>query len=320
MNASCSLYVEQVWKDFQNLYMKREPGKIKILAVDDSPGNIIALEAVFSGTSYQIVAAHSGKQALEILQKDPDVTLILLDVQMPVMDGFQTAEEIKKIDGLNDIPIIFISAVYNEDPCLKKGFRAGAIDYFSKPFDPEILKLKVDMYSSYRQKMGLLKERERRIYETEELLKAGRKFSEILESLTVGVMIADKEGKIIQTNDVVSRILKTNELQKKDAYGKIISWWEGNGLHLKDVGGPIRLALDHGVPTHNKYLDILAIDKSIIHVVVSSSPLHSENGEVAGVVIVFQDVSESKKLEEDFEEKLSNLISLGLKFEHSANQ
>ncbi len=162
-----------------------ETKKVKILAIDDSVSNLIALEAVFSGTTYEIVEAHSGQQALNILEKDQSFAIILLDVQMPIMDGYETAMKIKSRKECKEIPIIFITAVFRDDPFVIRGYEAGAIDYFSKPFDPEILKAKVNIYASHHQKNLLLIEREKRIAETEKLLETGKKLSSMLENLPV---------------------------------------------------------------------------------------------------------------------------------------
>ena len=165
--------------------MKKPP----VLAVDDTPGNLIALEAVLD-RDFEVVPASSGAQALEILRKRPDIVVILMDVQMPIMDGYECAERIKQLPGCDDIPIVFITAVYREDPYVKRGYAVGGIDYFTKPFDPDLLRLKMGIYSSFRQKAAVLRERELRMVETEELLKAGRKLSAVLESLPVGILIA----------------------------------------------------------------------------------------------------------------------------------
>jgi PAS domain-containing protein len=231
------------------------------------------------------------------------------------MDGFETASRIKKMEGCEDLPIIFITAVYSEDPFVKRGYEVGAIDYFSKPFDPELLRLKVGLYSSYRQKVNLLIERERRISETEELLEAGRKLSSIMEALTVGVVIADSNGKLVLTNEAISKILRTKESLDKDAYGKILSWWDGNGSLLKEENGPLKKALE-GISLHNFRREIICLDGSLVNLVISGSPLINPDGGITGAVLVIQDVTESKRLEEDFETKLANLISLGVGFEH----
>lgn len=291
----------------------------KILAVDDTPSNLIALEAVFSGSEYQIVEAHSGTEALQILQMNDDISIVLLDVQMPEMDGFETAAKIKEIPGCADIPIVFITAFHNEDPFVKRGFKAGAIDYFSKPFDPEILKMKVEMYSSFRQKSFLLKEREKRIAETEELFRAGRKLTDVLESLPVGVLISDVEGTICQANESVSKVLHTKEVLASDNYGELLGWWQRGGHVLKEENSILFKALE-GISTHNVRINIPCVDGKNCEIMASASPLYGDKNRIVGAVIVIQDVTETKKIEEDFEEKLSKLISLSVEFEHNSHQ
>src|SRR5580658_8346487 len=146
----------------------------KLLLVDDKPANLLALEAVLESNAYKLIFAHSGAEALALLKQNKDTALILLDVQMPEMDGFEVARQIKASPEYHDIPIILITAVFTDNPFATKGYQAGAVDYFSKPFDPEILKLKVGIYSSFRQKAEMLKEKERQIAESEELLRTGR--------------------------------------------------------------------------------------------------------------------------------------------------
>ncbi|WP_019637567.1 response regulator [Paenibacillus fonticola] len=122
---------------------------IQILLVDDRPENLMALEAVLESGQYKLVKATSGQEALKYLLKD-DFAVIVLDVQMPGMDGIETAKLIKARDKTKDIPIIFISANSKDAEHLFEGYSAGAIDYMVKPFIPQILKSKiegfVDMY------------------------------------------------------------------------------------------------------------------------------------------------------------------------------
>ncbi|MGH7184594.1 MAG: response regulator, partial [Nitrospiraceae bacterium] len=217
---------------------KVTPRPINLLLVDDHPSNLLALEAVLTNREYNLIMAHSGYEAIELM-KTHEIALVLLDIQMPGMDGFETARQMKTIEGCRDIPIIFITAVYREDPFIKKGYEVGGIDYFSKPFDPEILRLKVRLYSSFRQKTYLLQEREKRIKETEELLKTGRKLSDALESLPVGVLIADVDGLVCQANEQALKILGFTGLEEKDSYGKFLSWWEYEGKLIKASHAPM---------------------------------------------------------------------------------
>ncbi|MGF9700520.1 MULTISPECIES: response regulator [Paenibacillus] len=116
---------------------------IHILLVDDRPENLLALEAVLESEQYKLVKATSGEEALRCLLKD-EFAVIVLDVQMPGMDGIETAKLIKARDKSKDVPIIFISANSREAEHLFAGYSAGAIDYMVKPFIPQILKSKID--------------------------------------------------------------------------------------------------------------------------------------------------------------------------------
>jgi CheY-like chemotaxis protein len=239
-----------------------------------------------------------------------------MDVQMPVMDGFEAAAHIKKLPGCAEIPIVFITAVYNEDPHVKRGYAAGGVDYFTKPFDPDLLRLKIGIYASFRQRAAVLKERERQLKETEDLLHAGRKLSLLLESLPVGVLIADVEGRICQANDEVARICESVELIKNDAYGPILGWWDAAGHLLKDHGGPLSLAL-HGTASRNQTLEIQCLDGSVKPVLLSASPLLGIDAQIVGAVIVIQDVSEHKRIEAELQDRIARLVSLGVELEQS---
>ncbi|OAB36940.1 hybrid sensor histidine kinase/response regulator [Paenibacillus macquariensis subsp. defensor] len=116
---------------------------IHILLVDDRPENLLALEAVLESEQYLLQKATSGEEALRCLLKN-EFAVIILDVQMPGLDGIETAKLIKARDKSKDIPIIFISANSKEAEHLFAGYSAGAIDYMVKPFIPQILKSKVD--------------------------------------------------------------------------------------------------------------------------------------------------------------------------------
>jgi PAS domain S-box-containing protein len=290
------------------------PSKIKLLLVDDKPSNLVALDAVLGRTDYDLIFANSGAEALEQL-KQHKVALVLLDIQMPGMDGFETARRIKQLAECQDVPIIFVTAIYNEDPFIRKGYEAGAVDYFSKPFDPEILKLKVRLYASYQHKTLLLAERERRIRETEELLQASRKLSDVLESLPVGVIIADGEGRICQTNEEATRIWGSLKPGEEDAYGEYLGWWDRDGRLIKAKDGVLSRALQ-GRSTHNEILNIHCFDGSTKAVLLSASPLFGAVNAVVGAVAVVRDVTEQKRIEEEMLNGLQKLVSAGLELEH----
>jgi CheY-like chemotaxis protein len=117
----------------------------KILLVDDRPENLLALEAILQGLGHDLVKAHSGEEALKRLLTE-DFALILLDVQMPGMDGFETATHIKQRERTRDVPIVFLTAIDGEAHQAFRGYAAGAVDYLSKPFDPWVLRAKVGVF------------------------------------------------------------------------------------------------------------------------------------------------------------------------------
>jgi signal transduction histidine kinase len=119
--------------------------KVNILLVDDRPEGIITLKAVLSNPQYKLICANSGAAALKHILNH-DFAVILMDVQMSDMDGFETAKIIKQRERSKDIPIIFVTAIDKADKHVSIGYEVGAVDYIFKPFDPEILKSKVSVF------------------------------------------------------------------------------------------------------------------------------------------------------------------------------
>jgi CheY-like chemotaxis protein len=121
------------------------PQKAKILIVDDRPENLIALEAILSSLDQELICVNSGAAALRALLSD-EFAVILLDVVMPGMDGFETAASIKNRLRTRDVPIIFLTAAGAEPDYASRGYAAGAVDYIVKPFDPGVLRAKVAVF------------------------------------------------------------------------------------------------------------------------------------------------------------------------------
>ncbi len=289
-----------------------------VLAVDDKRANLVALDALL-GDHYQILFANSGEEAVSTVRSRLDIDLILMDVQMPGMDGFMAAKEIKLLDTGREIPIIFVTAVYGEHPFVRKGYEVGGIDYFSKPFDPEILKTKVGIYASFRTREKVLQERERHVRESEELLRVGRKLSAALEGLRVGVLIADTEGRICQSTQEMASILKSTELLESDCYGRLLGWWDDAGRMIRSEVGPLAKALREGETSHSAPIELACMDGSAVTVIASACPLHGLDRRLVGAVILIRDVTESRQVGEALEQRVTRLIGgAGLALEESA--
>ena len=270
--------------------------RANVLAVDDKPANLVALDAVLSGDC-NVIRASSGEQALEIVQGRDDIDVILMDVQMPGMDGFETASRMKKLPRVRDIPIVFVTAVYHEDPFVKQGYDVGAVDYFRKPFDPEIMRIKVGIYASFRQKSDLLKEWERQIRESEELLHAGRQFSAILERLRMSVIVVDVAGRVRHSNPEAGD-------------PGMLDWWDAEGRLIEDRSSSITSVLAKGETAHETR-EVSGADGAPMSLLCTASPLRDPDGRLAGAVVIVRDVTERNRLELDLHRRIQHLSSAG---------
>src|SRR5215471_1872209 len=135
--------------------VSRRQAPINILIVDDEVKNLTALEAILDDPGYRLVRAETAEQALLALLAD-EFALLILDVRMPGMTGFEFAQMIKQRKKTANVPIIFLTAYYNDDQHIAEGYGTGAVDYLNKPINPAILSSKVGMFAElYRKRHNL---------------------------------------------------------------------------------------------------------------------------------------------------------------------
>jgi signal transduction histidine kinase len=154
---------------------------IKILVVDDREDNLFSIEAILERDNYSIIKANSGRAALKVLLQEHDFSLILMDVQMPDLNGFETATMIYERDRLRSIPIIFITAHDYDEEYIFKGYSMGAVDYIYKPINPDLLRVKVGVFVELYRKNQQLVTHEKKLLEANEALQSEieeRKISE----------------------------------------------------------------------------------------------------------------------------------------------
>jgi len=180
-----------------NLMKMKINNSVKILLVDDLPENLFALELILCNDNYKCVKAHSGNEALKILLHEQDFAIILIDVQMPEMDGFETVELIREIEPLKHVPIIFLTANMDNAMHIFKGYQSGAVDFMIKPLIPEILKAKVLVFVElYLKTHELLVQNEEKEKQAEELRIANKDLlfqSEEKKNREAELVIANKE-------------------------------------------------------------------------------------------------------------------------------
>ncbi len=176
--------------------------RASILMVDDHPSNLLALEAILEPLGQELVKANSGEEALKFLLQR-EFAVILMDVQMPGMDGFQAAALIKQRERTRTIPIIFLTALSRDAAHIFKGYAHGAVDYLLKPFDPEILRSKVSVFvdlflkeQQIQRQSALLRQKEREALERQSELRYRR----LLDSLPETMWAARPDGMLYYAN------------------------------------------------------------------------------------------------------------------------
>src|SRR5574339_229842 len=190
----------------------------KILVVDDRADNLISIEAILEKDNYTIVKANSGRAALKVLLNDHDFSLILMDVQMPELNGYETATIIYERDKLKSIPIVFITANSYDEDFMFRGYRLGGVDYIFKPINPELLRAKVAVFVElYRKNQQLVLQEKKLLIANEFLQKEieERKSSEERIKLLNEQLVANNES-LKQMNEELDQFayMASHDLQE----------------------------------------------------------------------------------------------------------
>jgi two-component system, sporulation sensor kinase E len=289
--------------------------KVNILMVDDHPENLLALEAVLTSPNYNLISAHSGKEALKCMLQH-DFAVILLDVQMPGLNGFDTAKLIKAREKTKNIPIIFITAISQEMEHVHQGYSVGAIDYIFKPFQPETLKKKIEQFVKIHQNhqetiiqtdLGHLLELNKvnkrldrttlNLRRTEALSKA------ISETITDTIVTFDNQGCILSVNPAVTSMFgyHAQELMEKHVL-KLFPKWEDEMLSDSSLSFLSMIRQSVG-----KIIEVVASrkDKSCFYgdLLIASTLIEDEQI----FVCTIRDVTERKEMEEVKKQRFHNL-------------
>ncbi len=183
-------------------------GRSTLLIVDDYPENLISMRALLQRQDWQVMTAASGFEALSLLLEH-DIDLVLLDVQMPGMDGFEVARLMRGSQRTRLTPIIFLTANEQSQDAVIKGYASGAVDYLFKPFDPQILKPKVQALLEHQRNR-------RALQRLSHDLEVARAFNaSVLDNAAEGILVVDEGGQIRFANPAMSRLLNATvqELQ-----------------------------------------------------------------------------------------------------------
>ncbi len=271
--------------------------KVALLLVDDRPENLVALQAVLASQDLDLVTAGSGNDALRQTLKR-DFALVLLDVQMPGMDGFETAELMRANPKTRHLPIIFVTAGMNDTQLQFKGYDLGAVDYLIKPFDPHVLKSKVkvfcELYSQRRELEAHRKLLEVKIEERVEQLKdSEERFRQLATHAPVGICQIDTEGNCLFVN---SSWCASAGLSLNEAIG---TGWTTT-LHPDDREAVAAMWLQAATTDSEWSLDyrFLKPDGQIAWVSGNAVPLRNAHGTITGYLGNNLDITQRKRDEE----------------------
>ena len=275
---------------------------VKILLVDDRPENLFALELILSNKNYLCVKANSGNDALKILLHDQDFAIILMDVQMPEMDGFETVELIREIEMLKYVPIIFLTASMDNAMHIFKGYEAGAVDYMIKPLVPEILKAKVavfvDLYTKNHELL-VQKDELKALYRDVTAQKLLSKYSlSLIEASHDPLFAISPAGKITDMNNASVKIigLSREQLIATDFFDYFTEPQKARKVY-EEVFANESVA--------DSPLTFRHIDGKLTDVLFNGSVYKDDHGNVLGVVIVARDVTAQKRFENELIEAKS---------------
>lgn len=265
----------------------------RILVVDDAPENIDVLSDILRA-EYKVMAATSGEKALQIAQGKSQPDLILLDIKMPGIDGFETCERLKSNNQTSHIPVIFVTADRNIES-EERGLNLGAVDYITKPFNPALVKVRVDNHLDLKRHRdnleALVKERSNALDE------AYVQHSLLLDFVSEGIYGLDLEGKVTFANPAACKILgfEYDELLNQSIH-TLIQHSYIDGQEYPEDKSPIYKTYTEGL--FQQVLDgvFWRRNGNSFPTEYTSTPIF-KNDKLIGAVVAFRDISERKKVE-----------------------
>jgi PAS domain S-box-containing protein len=279
--------------------MNRYEG-FKLLIVDDNANNLFSLRTlVESHTDVKVLEAGSGQQALDTALTTPDIDLIILDIQMPEMDGFQTASMLKIRKKTQDIPIIFLTAAFKADEFQQKGYALGAADYLLKPIDDNQLLNKISTYFRLIEKERELNRRlEAEVAaRTEELRKANQYLEGIIENMGEALLVLDPDGRIKSANPAACRMLDYSEQDLKGmSIGDVFE--ESEQEQARAFMGTWLEALIRTGSLSSIEARFIAKDQTRVPILFSRTAMRSDCGKITDILCIAKDMTGYRALAE----------------------
>jgi PAS domain S-box-containing protein len=265
----------------------------RILIVDDNENNLFALRSLIAKhMDVEVLEANSGRAALDIALSNPRIDLIVLDVQMPEMDGFQTASMLKVRQKTRDIPIIFLTAAYKTDEFQQKGYDVGAADYLLKPIDDNQLINKISTYLRLIEKERELNTRLEALVEerTRELDLAKTYLEKIIGNMGEALLVLEPGGHITAVNPTACRLLGYME---KDLLGMPIGdvFEEEETEQANAFMGTWLEALIRTGTISSIEASFVASDQRRVPILFSRTAIKDESGKITDIICIAKDMT-----------------------------
>ena len=275
----------------------------KLLIVDDHEHNLFTLRALIrQHMDVAILEATSGQQALDITLRQPDIDLIILDIQMPEMDGFQTASILKMRKKTRDIPIIFLTAAFKSEEFQQRGYEIGAVDYLLKPIDDNLLINKISTYFRLIVKeraMNLLLE-QKVTERTAQLQEAKQYLENIITYMGEALLVLNPEGEITQVNPAAWQML---DYSPEDLIGMSIGdvfEEEGDEAAGAFLGTWLEALIRTGALSKIE-ARFIAQDGSRIPILFSRTAVKDPAGKITHIICIAKNMSGYMRIDEDDE-------------------
>jgi len=268
--------------------MESTEERVNILLVDDQPNNLLALESMLGDMGQNLVRAESGTRALKQLL-DREFAVILLDVQMPDLDGFETATLVRQRERSRDTPIIFLTALSRSETNVFRGYELGAVDYIFKPLNADILRSKVNVF------VQLFRQREKLKRQAQELARVIKQNELILSAAAEGVLGIDLEGVATFVNPAAARMFGrfTDDVIAHDVHSLAHPAYPG--VATCEIDTCALYAVLHGdFAREQTDATFFRNDGTSFPVEFSSSPMRDADGTLLGAVVTFRDITERR--------------------------
>lgn len=267
--------------------------KPQLLLVDDHPENLVAFESLLEDFDVDLLQARSGEEALQLLLRH-EVALVILDVQMPGMDGYEVASLMQTGASTRRIPIIFVSAINRDMEHILRGYRSGAADFLTKPIEPLIFRSKVQIFLELDRKTRELEFQQMALEESLEDVRRLKEYNELLlNSIGEGIISLDADGIVSYANPAAMTLLGIDDIivgnQIRDYLAEpepdqLVSALLRHCLTDRPWEGQVQLKRrNQGFPAE-----------------ITATPFHKDgDSEIAGITVVFEDITERQKRERE---------------------